>query len=65
MKKTLIALSLLALCGSASAEVILYGKISAGVEFKAGFDQGKSSGGEDLGGYIGLKEAERGGGGAS
>lgn len=38
MKKTLIALSLLALCGSASAEVILYGKISAGVEFNRGFD---------------------------
>ncbi|MDO4248294.1 MAG: trimeric porin PorB [Neisseria sp.] len=32
MKKTLIALSLVALSGAASAEVILYGQIKAGVE---------------------------------
>lgn len=32
MKKTLIALSLIALSGAASAEVILYGQIKAGVE---------------------------------
>ena len=63
MKKTLIALSLLALCGSASAEVILYGKIRAGVEFNRGFDHEKSWGVKDFGSYIGFKGSENLGGG--
>ena len=63
MKKTLIALSLLALCGSASAEVILYGKIRAGVEFHRDFDHEKSWGVQDFGSYIGFKGSEDLGGG--
>lgn len=67
MKKTLIALALLAFSGAASAEVVLYGAVKGGVEWERGYQfkqNGQTVGGErafqvaDYGSHIGFKGSE-------
>ncbi|MDO4693958.1 MAG: porin [Eikenella sp.] len=67
MKKTLIALSLLAFSGAAAAEVVLYGAVKGGVEWERGYEwkqNGQTVGGErafkvaDYGSHIGFKGSE-------
>lgn len=67
MKKTLIALSLLAFSGAASAEVVLYGAVKGGVEWERGYEwkqNGQTVSGErafqvaDYGSHIGFKGSE-------
>lgn len=69
MKKSIIALALLGLSGAASAEVVLYGAVKAGVEWERGFkgrdtpSPERAFGVTDYGSRIGFRGSEELGGG--
>jgi len=67
MKKTLVAMAVMAVAGVASAQVTLYGKIDAGVEYKdaGGVTTTKIASGQFSGSRWGMKGSEDLGGGLS
>jgi len=67
MKKTLVAMAVMAVAGAASAQVTLYGKIDAGLEYKdvGGTTTTKINSGQFSGSRWGMKGSEDLGGGLS